>query len=140
MYDLGHGVPQDYAEAVRWYLKAAEQGVELAQTYLGGMYDQGRGVPQDYAEAATWFRRAADRGVALAQFVLGTMYEEGTAGSQDYVQAHMWVNLAASHASGDVQKNYAEYRDRLARKMTAQQVAEAQRLAREWKRKGDGQL
>jgi hypothetical protein len=135
MYDLGHGVPQDYAEAVRWYLKAAEQGVDLAQTYLGGMYDQGRGVPQDYAEAAKWFRRAADRGVALAQFCLGTMYDEGTTGSRDYVQAHMWVNLAASRARGGDQMKYADYRDRLARKMNAQQIAEAQRLAREWKPK-----
>jgi len=74
--------------------------------------------------------------MALAQFVLGTMYEEGTAGgSHDYVQAHMWVNLAASRASGDAQKKYADYRDRLAREMTAQQIAEAQRLAREWRPK-----
>ena len=45
---------QDYAEAARWYRKAAEQGNAIAQTNLGTMYFQGQGVPQDYAEAVRW--------------------------------------------------------------------------------------
>jgi TPR repeat protein len=48
------GVLQDYAEAARWYRKAAEQGNAIAQTNLGTMYFQGQGVPQDYAEAVRW--------------------------------------------------------------------------------------
>jgi len=54
---------------------------------------------------------------------------------QDYVQAHMWLNLAASRVSGDDQKKYADQRDDIAKKMTAEQIAEAQRQAREWKPK-----
>ena len=49
MYDKGEGVPQDDAEAVRWYRLAAEQGHAEAQANLGWMYDAGRGVPQDDA-------------------------------------------------------------------------------------------
>ena len=49
MYEHGEGVRQDYAEAVRWYRKAAEQGYAEAQNNLGLMYDQGQGVRQDYA-------------------------------------------------------------------------------------------
>ena len=45
----GQGVPQDYAEAVTWYRKAAEQGDADAQYNLGVMYAKGQGVPQDYA-------------------------------------------------------------------------------------------
>jgi len=47
----GHGVPQDYAEAMKRFHMAAEQGDAQAQTSLGAMYAQGHGVPQDYAEA-----------------------------------------------------------------------------------------
>jgi TPR repeat protein len=57
MYDTGKGVPQDYAEAMKWYRLAAEQGVAKAQNNLGYMYDKGRGVSQDYVEAVKWYRR-----------------------------------------------------------------------------------
>jgi uncharacterized protein len=56
MYAQGLGVEQDYAEAVKWYRKAADQGVTAAQSNLGLMYAQGLGVAQDYAEAVKWYR------------------------------------------------------------------------------------
>jgi hypothetical protein len=49
------------------------------------------------------------------------------------VRAHVGYNLAASRTSGEDQKNMSELRDAIAAKMTAAQIAEAQRLAREWK-------
>jgi hypothetical protein len=53
---------------------------------------------------------------------------------QDFVAAHMWLNLAASlEKNGDMQKAFAQQRDDLAKMMTSAQIAEAQRLAREWK-------
>ncbi len=61
MYDLGEGVPQDYAEAAKWYRKAAEQGDAKAQFALGAMYSYGRGVPQDYVQAHKWYNLAASR-------------------------------------------------------------------------------
>jgi hypothetical protein len=90
-------------------------------------------VPQDYAEARRWYRKAAEQGHARAQFNVGVMHENGEGTPQDYVQAHMWLNLAASRATGDDQREFANQRDILAGEMTAQQIAEAQRLAREWK-------
>jgi uncharacterized protein len=92
-------------------------------------------VPQDYAEAVRWYRKAAEQGLANAQFNLGLMYAKGQGVPQDYAEAPMWLNLAASRTSGDVQQKSAETRDLVARMMTAQQIAEAQRLAREWKPK-----
>ena len=62
MYYQGQGVPQDYTEANRWYLKAAEQGDVRAQYSLGYMYAKGQGVPQDYIEARRWYRKAAEQG------------------------------------------------------------------------------
>jgi len=61
MYASGNGVPQDYAEAVRWFRLAAEGGHAEAQNNLGVMYRNGDGVPQDYAEAARWFRLADEQ-------------------------------------------------------------------------------
>jgi TPR repeat protein len=100
----GWGVPQDYAEAVKWYRKAADQGLPPAQSNLAGMYYFGRGVPQDY------------------------------------VRAHLWFNLAAAGytASETDRRDFAvKSRDELAKKMTSEQIAEAQKLAREWKPKGN---
>jgi TPR repeat protein len=57
------------------------------------------------------------------------MYEWGYGVPQDYAQAHMWFNLAGASGDADAIKK----RDTIARKMTPDQIAEAQRLAREWK-------
>ena len=95
------------------------------------MYEHGGGVPQDYAEALKWYRKAADQGFAKAQNNLGIMYDRGQGVLQDYVQAHMWFNLAAAQGN----ERALENRDIVAKKMTSTQVAEAQKLAREWKPK-----
>ncbi len=84
----------------------------------------------DYATALRIFRQHADQGDANAQHNLGVMYEKGRGVTQDYVQAHMWYNLAARGLLiGRVN------RDLLAKQMTPAQIAEAQKLAREWKPK-----
>jgi TPR repeat protein len=137
MYDNGEGVPQDYVEAAKWYRRAAEQGYAAAQFSLGTMYlypnDYGvlYGVLQDYAEAARWYRLAAEQGYDSAQTQLGFMYDRGRGIMQDYILAHMWFNLAANQESEIGRQN----RDRMAKKMTPAQIAEAQRLAREWRPK-----
>lgn len=135
MYLNGRGVPQDYAEALKWFRKAAEQGYAAGQSNLGTMYYNGQGVPADAAEAAKWFRKAADQGDATALNNLGTMYYLGVGVPHDFVQAHKWYNLAASRftASEKVENDEAvRLRDDVAKHMTAAQIAEAQKLAREW--------
>jgi uncharacterized protein len=85
-----------------------------------------------------WFRRAAGQGNAAAQNDLGLMYDRRQGVPQDYVQAHKWFSLAAARfpASKTGEREQAvRNRDRVAAKMTAAQIAEAQRLAREWKPK-----
>jgi len=61
LHDFGLGVPEDDAEAVRWYRLAAEQGYASAQIDLGDMHERGHGVPQDYVQAPLWFNLAASR-------------------------------------------------------------------------------
>lgn len=128
MYDTGNGVPKDSAEAVKWYRKAAEQGFAKAQCTLGVRYANGEGVPKDSAEAVKWYRKAAEQGYAAAQFNFGVIYCTGEGVPKDDVQAYMWYNLAGQTLE-DARKN----RDKLGSSMTSQQIAEAQRLSREWK-------
>ena len=108
-------------------LQQASGGSSAAQFNLGVMYDKGDGVTQDYKEAFKWYELAAKQGFAEAQYNLGLMYEKGQGAIENYLLAHAYLNLAAS--SGD--KDAATYRDTLSTKMTSEQLAEAQKLAKE---------
>ena len=67
MYDRGEGVPENDAEAVKWYRLAAEQGNANAQNNLGSMYANGEGVPQNNIRAYVWFSVAAAQGNEIAR-------------------------------------------------------------------------
>ena len=127
-YATGEGVPQDYKEAVKWFRKGAEQGYADAQYNLGLTYYNGRGVLQDYKEAVKWFRKAAEQGYALAQSSLGFMNYNGEGVLKDYVKAYAWFNVASANGSDGGTKG----RDLIAKEMTPEQIAEAQKLSREW--------
>ncbi len=123
----------DYATALRELRPLAEQGDAGAQNQLGIMYSNGKSVPQDYAKALQWWRKAAGQGFARAQFNLGYMYDKGYGVPQDYAQAHMWYNLAASSFPPGVKRDKAvKSRTIVAEDMTPAQIAEAEKLAREW--------
>jgi TPR repeat protein len=130
LYAEGKGVPQDYQEAVKWYRLAAAQGYAPAQSGLAAAYEKGQGVPQDYREAVKWYRIAAAQGDQFAQIRLGIMYSNGTGVRQDLVRAYMWFSLAAAALSGDSGDTATKDRDRFASKMTAEQLATAQEMAR----------
>jgi TPR repeat protein len=120
----------DSVEAAKWYRKAADQGLAEAQFALGQIYNSGQGVPQDYVESVKWLRKAAEQGHEQAQFQLGVSYEYGEGVQRDYIEAHKWYNIAAARDSRN--DAFWEQRDRIAKKMTATQIAEAQKRARKW--------
>ena len=66
MYARGSGVPKDYAEAVKWYRMAAEQGHAKAQNILGVKCDNGDSVPEDDVRAHAWYNLAAEQGYERA--------------------------------------------------------------------------
>jgi TPR repeat protein len=96
MYNIGQGVPQDYAEAVNWYLKAAEQGNASAQTNLSFMYYNGWGVPQDYSVAHMWSNIANangnENGAKLRDLVAEGMNPEDISKAQDMAMECMSSN------------------------------------------------
>src|SRR3977135_3780089 len=77
-YNKGDGVAKDFAEAVKWFRKAAEQNHPRAQNALGVCYSEGEGVVKDPVEAVKWYRKAADQNYARGQNNLGICYEDGT--------------------------------------------------------------
>ena len=103
---------KDYAQAVSWFRKAAEQGDARAQYMLATMHENDVGVPQENinlrrAQAVFWYGKAAEQGIADAQFSLGNIYAidqwiEGVA--QDLVQAVAWYRRAAGQ--GHVRAQY----------------------------------
>ena len=144
-YANGEGVPKDVAQAVVWWRKAAESngkvredsngekpvdlGEASAQLYLGWAYDNGEGVPQDDSLAVAWYRKAAEQGNAYAQNALGVSYDHGEGVPRDFLRAYMWFNLAAAQGNEQAARN----REIVALRMSSEQLAEAQRLTREWK-------
>jgi TPR repeat protein len=127
MYENGQGVAQDYAEAVRLYKQSAAQEHTRAQYNLALMLQAGKGVAQDYAEATRLFRLAATQGLSVAQGNLALSYAQGLGVPQNFIRAHMWANLAASTGDSVAFRT----RDLMSEQLTNQQIAEAQKLARE---------
>jgi TPR repeat protein len=84
---------------------------------------------RDYATAVRLNRPLAEQGDANAQYNLGVFYDNGLGVPQDKVRAYMWFNLSAAQG----REGAAAIRDLIARRMTPAQIAEAQKLAREWK-------
>jgi TPR repeat protein len=119
---------QDYSAALQLCRPLAEQGDARAQLSLGGMYYNDQGVQQGYSEAAKWTRKAAEQGYTPAQAHLGVLYWNGQGVQQDVVLAYMWLSLASANEPDAVRE-----RDLAASQMTPDEIAEAQRLAREWK-------
>jgi TPR repeat protein len=136
MYETGSGVPKDDSKAADWYLKSVEVPpngrfhAEPIETLVAQLYRDARGVSQSYADAAKWYRTAAERGFAPAQEGLASLYIKGHGVPQDFVLAYMWLNLAATGTSDE---NILGRRDALAALMTPDQVAEGQKMTREWK-------
>jgi TPR repeat protein len=122
-YDKGN-----YSVALKILRPLAAEGNPIAETRLGQMYFSGDGVAKDFSEAAKWLTLGANQGVDSAQASLGVMYFIGRGVPQDFVLSYMWTSLAAAQgfqAAEDV-------RNKTASLMTQEQIADAQKRAREW--------
>jgi len=96
----GQGPALDYAQAARWYLKAAEQSHALAQFNLGVMYAEGQGMPSDKEQSILWFDRAARLGDAAAQYRVGMTHHQASLdpspmnASESRIEAYKWLQLS----------------------------------------------
>jgi TPR repeat protein len=131
LYANGKGVTKDDAKARLWYEKAAIQGHTEARVNFGVMLMYARGGQQDYKMAVYYLRLAANEGHDVAQRRLGELYQRGEGVQQDFIKAYMWYSLGSAHGA----EAGARLRDALAKQMDPDQIAEAQKLVREWKPK-----
>jgi hypothetical protein len=135
IYYHGEGLPQNYAEAFRWYSKAADQGAAKAEYAVGYMYHRGEGVPVNSAQALLWCKKAADQNEKEAQYVLGGMYYDGDGVPQDYPEAFRWYHKAADqgYAKAQYDLGYMYYYG----KGVKRDYAEANRWFRKAAEQGD---
>lgn len=144
-YYYGDGMAQDHVEAAKWSQKAIDQAklADLAAIsqlvwdcyhILGQSYLKGRGVKKDVANAVVLFKKAAEEGCSFCQCALGECYFSGIGVPKDGVMSYMWLNLAAAEGDPVTMK----MRDSAGSKLSSDQLAEAQRLCREWKPKKSG--
>ncbi|MEE8334145.1 MAG: tetratricopeptide repeat protein [Alphaproteobacteria bacterium] len=99
MYAEGECVPENPAEALHWYLKAANQKLPEAMLKVGRCYAKGLGVDRNLERSLKWYHEAGAAGSMDAQHLLGTMYARGRSVPQDYEKSARWFLAAAR--SGD---------------------------------------
>lgn len=132
-YYWGTGVARDRAKSADWYRRAAEHDLAGAGYMLGLIYWAGEGVTKDVALAAHWHGQAAEHGNHYAQQFLARLYRDGRGVARDRVQAYKWLELAIPGLNpSPARDSWIEMREQLGRTMTAEEIAEARRLARAW--------
>lgn len=86
--------------AFEWFMKAALQEADKAQTAVGLAYLQGKGMEKDLDQALLWLNRAAEQGEVLAQRTLADLYAEEEA-CKDLIKALHWARRALNHLPED---------------------------------------
>jgi len=125
---------RDDIEALKWFLKAANQGSAKAQLYVGKAFCSGSGASTDHVECVKWIRKAATQGYAAAQHILGVIYFDGRAVTKDYLLAYKWVDLSlqqgewrdefTNQSSADAKSLIT----RISKQLTSSQIEEAKHL------------
>ena len=102
-YFKAKGVPRSPKDGMRWYRKAADQGLADAQYEVGAGYSNGEGVPKNFREAVRWYRKAAEQGHAQAERGVGLSYELGQGVPQNFRDAVRWYHKAADKGDPSAQ-------------------------------------
>ena len=129
LYERGLGLKEDRGQAAIWYRRAAEQGNIKAMHNLAVLSANQSDQSPDYMTAAQWFEEAAQRGLSDSQFNLAVLYENGLGVKRDMSRAFMWLAIAARGGDADAIRR----RDILRGKLTAEEVAAADKMIAAWK-------
>jgi len=121
--------PKDEKEAIKWLRMASDQDHCGAHCHLAEMLSRGDATPQEYEEVATLRRRNAERGDGDEQSNLGRLYAKGQGVPQDWVEAYAWLSLAS--VGGEWADVHVMERDKIAEKMTSEQVELGKKRAKE---------
>lgn len=100
-YYEGDGVRKDYAEALKWYRKAAVQGHNSGLCDVAFCYRNGHGVRRNYAKAIPLYLQAANQGCPTGAYWLGVAYEEGQGVDKDPAKARHWYSISRDRGDSD---------------------------------------
>jgi TPR repeat protein len=95
MYRNGRGVPKDDAQAVKWYLKASQNGSRIAEYNMALIYDDPKSSVYNLKQALIWYQDGAKNGDASSQVNLGYKYAHGEGVPEDHKEAVKWYRKAA---------------------------------------------
>lgn len=128
-YERGEGVPINGVEALKWfYLARRLDSVAVLITELEKVL-----TPEQIAMAQKlweeWRPKSTQQQYALEQYNLAVRYAEGKGMPKDAVEACKWFHLSSAQGNEEA----AKYRALVEKTMTPEQIAEAQKLAKEWK-------
>jgi len=140
LYEAGDKIPSgfeaDGAEAVKWYQMAAEQDHTEAIWHLAKILGRGIDVEQNDEEALAWFRRGAELGNGDCMWGLGRSYLKGVAVEVDSVMAYaLWTACLDGIKFPQQKKAIESELDELGKALTAEQLAQAEPIIKEWKGK-----
>ena len=121
LYSIGAKVEQNWHEATRWYIQAAElgataalgalhriadQGELSAQYYIAGAYAAGKkGFKLNPVEAAVWYLKAAQQGHSDAQNKMGDHYRDGAGVEQSDTEAAKFYDMAVAQRNSYAKKS-----------------------------------
>ncbi len=125
----------DFPKAIAEFQALADQGDIDGQYFLGLFYHNGFGVKRDQAESLKWFLKAAQQGDARSQYYAGIMHAAGQGVAKDLAVADMWLSLSAANPKSSYRDSLytKEEIDKIEKKMTPEQIAQAKDLAKSWK-------
>ena len=128
MHYKGLGTVRGEQKAIKWFKLSISNGNALAARQLYEVYSRGYGVAEDYTESKKWLKLSAEMGDVTGQGILGGKYFLGRRGFvEDLVLSHMWFNISVANGSSSTY-----YKTMVEEYLTPDQLAEAQKLAREW--------
>ena len=125
----------DFPKAIAEFQALADQGDIDGQYFLGLFYHNGFGVKRDQAESLKWFLKAAQQGDARSQYYAGIMHAAGQGVTKDLAVADMWLSLSAANPKSSYRDSLytKEEIDKIEKKMTPEQIAQAKDLVKGWK-------
>lgn len=123
----------DWKAGVKWMRPAAAQGLPPAQFALGLAYEAGKGARRNEKTAAKWYLAAADHGDTGAQSRIASLYERGAGVDTDYKESYFWYAVALRDPKDATAKQDSEGLKRVAAKLSAADVADAAKIAQDWK-------
>jgi TPR repeat protein len=103
----------DFARSFALVSDLAQQGVALAQHFLGWHYHKGIGVDQDDHRAVEWWKKAAEQGLPESQQGLGWAYANGRGVEENLLEAYRWYNRAVASGDEEAREGLSETARRL---------------------------